>query len=248
MSNTLSTGNNDRTSILKAYYGRYLTEVRGLRQSSVRHYYDALNNISRRLKEKNLVEKDIYEIKDLEYLSVVKDIMYADPDFIELNERGGRMYSAGLNNYYRFAAGDDFKEMRVIAEKMDMALPPESPIVIEQTVYRRSNILRLQAFVFADFKCEMDTNHESFIAESTGLPYMEAHHAIPMKMQGSFECNLDVYANIVCLCPICHRRIHYGLKTDRKNMIYQLYDKRAERLANSGLKLQRTELLELIIG
>ncbi len=25
-------------------------------------------------------------------------------------------------------------------------------------------------------------------------------------------CSLDVYANIICLCPICHRLLHYGLK------------------------------------
>lgn len=44
----------DRTSVLKEYFGNYLLHIRGLSESSVRHYYDALNNVSRRLKEKNL--------------------------------------------------------------------------------------------------------------------------------------------------------------------------------------------------
>lgn len=41
--------------VLKEYYVRYLTDVRNLSQSSVKHYVDALNNISRYLVSKNLV-------------------------------------------------------------------------------------------------------------------------------------------------------------------------------------------------
>ena len=56
---TNSTGN--RTSVLKEYYARYLIEIKGVKQSTVRHYYDALNNISSRLKEKGLIKENIYE-------------------------------------------------------------------------------------------------------------------------------------------------------------------------------------------
>ena len=60
----------NRTSVLKEYYSRYLTEIRGLKDSSVRHYLDALNKISRRLKSKDIVKTDIYEIMDLNELTV----------------------------------------------------------------------------------------------------------------------------------------------------------------------------------
>ncbi len=46
--------NSNRKSILKTYYAKYLKDVRGLTDSSVNHYYDALNNISKRLKTKDL--------------------------------------------------------------------------------------------------------------------------------------------------------------------------------------------------
>ena len=42
--------------VLKEYYVRYLTDVRNLSQSSVKHYIDALNNISRYLVSKNLLK------------------------------------------------------------------------------------------------------------------------------------------------------------------------------------------------
>lgn len=57
--------NGNRKSVLKEYYARYLQEIRGLSDSSVKHYFDALNNISRRLKDKGLCHRKIhYGLKD----------------------------------------------------------------------------------------------------------------------------------------------------------------------------------------
>lgn len=240
---TNSTGN--RTSVLKDYYARYLIEIKGVKQSTVRHYYDALNNISRRLKEKGLIKENIYEVKDLEQLHALRDILYADPDFTEMNERGRRMYSAGLNNYCKFASGEELLMTKESVEKMDIPLMPEEPIIVEQTVWKRSNILRMQALTVANYACEINKRHESFIAENTQKPYMEGHHAIPMKFQTSFDKNLDVYANIICLCPICHRKIHYGQKAERVKMIHQIYEERSERLEHSGISLSRDEFTEI---
>lgn len=235
----------DRSSVLKEYYARYLQTVRGLTASSVRHYLDALNNISRRLVSKQLVRADIYEITDLDYLESVKDILYADPEFVEQNERGKRMYSAGLNNYLRFASGEDYSMMFGKMEAMDIPLRPENPAVVEKTAWKRSNILRLQTLISADYKCEIDNHHETFIAEKTGKPYMESHHAIPMRQQPHFSNSLDVYANLICLCPICHRRIHYGLRAEREDLNQRIYYNRAERLAKSGIYLNLQEFVEL---
>lgn len=235
-------------SVLKEYYARYLTDVRGLSQSSVRHYFDALNNISRRLKEKNLVQKDIYEIADLDRLSMVREILYADQDFIELNERGRRMYSAGLNNYCRFAAGEGFEKIKEKQTALDVPVAPESAVKIEQTIWKRSGILRTQAIEFAGYSCEINSSHDSFIAETTKRPYMEGHHALPMNCQGHFPVSLDVYANIVCLCPVCHRRIHYGVKEDRIDMVRQIYDARIFRLKSSGIVLSKDEFVQVAIG
>ena len=239
-----ASGSTDRASSLKEYYARYLQAVRGLSLSSVRHYLDALNNISRRLASKHLVDTDIFEITDLDDLESVRDILYADPDFVELNERGKRMYSAGLNNYIRFASGEDYKDLFSKMEKMDIPLKLKVPSVVPQTVWNRSNILRIQTLISADYKCEIDNYHETFIAEKTRKPYMESHHAIPMKQQPHFENSLDIYANLVCLCPICHRRIHYGIKSDRQDMIRTIYQKRSNRLANSGIILSQAEFIE----
>ena len=72
---------------------------------------------------------------------------------------------------------------------------------------------------FAGYVCEINAAHESFIAAKNNKPYMEGHHAIPMHLQPRFQSGLDVYANIVCLCPVCHRRIHYGVADDKEQMM-----------------------------
>lgn len=234
-------------SILKEYYARYLIDVRNLKMSSVRHYFDALNNISKRLKEKNLVKRDIYEIGDLRQLLEIREILFRDSEFIELNERGKRMYSAGLNNYCRFASGQEFQKAREKIIFLDIPVEPESAIMLEKNIWKRSGIMRTQAIEFADYSCEIDGKHKSFIAERNKKPYMEGHHAIPMKLQPKFDKSLDVYANIICLCPICHRKIHYGLLENRKQMMGKIYEDRSERLAHCGIKLSKQEFTQLIV-
>lgn len=233
-------------SIIKEYYARYLTDVRGLSLSSVKHYYDALNNISRRLRKMNLVQKDIYEIDDLEQLAQIREILYTDPDFIEQNERGRRMYSSGLNNYYRFASGEEFQDLKDKILLLDVPVVPQIAKNVENNVWERSGIMRKQALELAGYACEINGSHESFLAEKNNKPYMESHHAVPMRLQPHFSNSLDVYANIVCLCPICHRKIHYGLKEDRRQMMNQIYIARSERLVHSGIKVSKQEFADLI--
>ena len=159
----LKRNNESRKSVLQEYYARYLTKFRGLRESSVKHYLDALNNISRRLKEKEIVNSDIYEIMDLKALSEAREFLFADPDFVAAKERGRRMYSAGLNNYYRFASGEGFTEKREEAEKitlMDIPIAPAQPHTVQTIEWSRSNILREQALTFAGYACEIDQGHE----------------------------------------------------------------------------------------
>ena len=241
--------NNEKHSVaLKEYYSKYLIEVRNLKASSVVHYFDALNNISRRLKAKNLIQTDIYEVMDLDYLVELREILFSDPDFVESDTRGNRMYSAGLNNYIRFAEGKHIIANKQQIIKLDIPIEPEKPVIIEQTVWKRSNILRTQVIQFANNQCELDNSHQSFVAEKDHKQYMEGHHALPMKLQDKFNKSLDIYANIVCLCPLCHKRIHYGLNAERKELISRIYDSRVERLTISGIYIEKKDYISMAMS
>lgn len=100
----------------------------------------------------------------------------------------------------------------------------------------------------AGYICEMDSSHRTFISEVNKKPYMEGHHALPMNNQEQFCVSLDVYANIVCLCPVCHRQIHHGLKQDRIDMAKRIYGARNTRLINCGIKLCEADFVEIAAG
>ena len=104
----------------------------------------------------------------------------------------------------------------------------------------------MQSIESAGYKGEVNPTHVTFTAKSTGMPYMEGHHALPMKCQGRFKSSLDIYANIVCLCPTCHRLLHYGIASEKTNVIDKIYYDRADRLAASGIKVGKTEFENLM--
>lgn len=245
----------ENRAVLKEYYAKYLKDVRKVKDSTVKHYFDALSYISRYLKEKNLLKRDIYEVMDLKELAALKEILYKDPDFINLNRLGHQMYSAGLNNYFRFASGEFIEQENVVAREMDIPMTPNAltdtpgnpsgTYMAKSKHWKRSSILRRQALAFAHYTCELYPDHVTFLAQSTYRPYMEGHHIIPMSMQASFDHSLDVYANIICLCPICHRKIHLGIKEDRKDMLKEIYDQRGGRFEKSGLMVTENEFVEL---
>jgi predicted HNH restriction endonuclease len=102
-----------------------------------------------------------------------------------------------------------------------------------------------QALKRAEFKCEIDESHITFTSESSNVPYMEAHHLIPMKMQHEFDQSLDVMGNIVSLCPNCHRMIHYAKSKEKRKLLENLYKKRKDELEQYGLNIDLEYLLNV---
>ena len=227
--------------VLKEYYVRYLKSVRNVKDSTVNHYIDALNYITKFLIQKEKLHRSIYEITDIGELEIVRTYLKSDGDFLALDKRGHQMYSAGLNNYFKFAIGEGFRSINDEIRNLDIEFPVKEIVRTEKSSWMRSNIIKAQAMEFAGHSCEIDACHHTFTSKSNGHQYMEGHHAIPMKAQNSFKTSLDVYANIVCLCPICHRMLHYAIDDEKKVLIDQIYYKRADRLANSGIKLSRED-------
>ncbi|WP_250211872.1 HNH endonuclease [Peribacillus simplex] len=104
-----------------------------------------------------------------------------------------------------------------------------------QKVWTRDPVVAKRVLKKAEFKCEINSEHLTFISNSTNTPYMEAHHLIPMKYQDEFPNSVDVDGNVVCLCPNCHRKIHHGTNEDKKELIQTLYTKRFQFLQDWGI-------------
>jgi 5-methylcytosine-specific restriction protein A len=215
--------------------------------STVKHYLDALRYISKYLVQKEKLQQTVYEIQDIGELEIIKEYLYSDPDFVALDKRGHQMYSAGFNNYFKFAKGEGFANIHKQIGILDTEVPVAKKHTRIQTAWGRSSIIKIQTIETAGYQCEINREHYTFTARSTGHPYMEGHHVLPMKYQDKFDRSLDVYANIVCLCPVCHRLLHYGVDTEKENVLTKIYYDRSDRLAASGIKISKRDFERLTV-
>jgi len=108
--------------------------------------------------------------------------------------------------------------------------------------YPRNLLFAKQALFEANYHCMIDKKHESFISYSTKKNYVEAHHLIPLQYHEDFHFSLDVPANIVALCPNCHKMIHLGEKNDVLELLHILYEQQKEKLVESSLNITLEDL------
>ena len=118
-----------------------------------------------------------------------------------------------------------------------------------KTVAKKAYIAK-QALREANYKCMFDDTHETFLTNK-GVPYMEGHHLIPCTSSNAeyywskIKRNIDCVENIVCLCPTCHRRIHFGSKEEKSAIIESLYEKRIVLLKSAGFDISIDDLFAL---
>lgn len=93
------------------------------------------------------------------------------------------------------------------------------------------------ALSIASFQCEIDSTHKTFKTKYK-IDYAEAHHLIPMKEQKNYPTvNIDRTENIICLCPTCHRAMHYAENSYRDERIKKIFNKRKDLLRKIGIDL-----------
>lgn len=109
--------------------------------------------------------------------------------------------------------------------------------------YVRNPSTAAKAIAKANFKCELDPNHLTFISRAKDLPYVEAHHIIPMSQQAQYKYSLDVTANIVALCPLCHKLLHHAKPEEKKSHLLQLLKLRKDKLEEKKIAVKNEKLL-----
>jgi len=145
-------------------------------------------------------------------------------------------YFNGL--YDEYSSYDDNFEFDEISPQ-EVKRPGESASLKR----KRSDKQKERAKRNSSYKCEYDPDHETFLNEK-GDNFIECHHLIPLSNQDDFDYSIDVFANIVCLCPLCHRIIHHAAMKTKKNLIKKLYEKRKEFLRDAGVYIDFEDLLK----
>ena len=233
--------------MLEYYYRQYLDQVLHLSSRSVSHYISAIRVLGNLLHESSW-NYDLFNINSFEEVDVVLSLLEINPEFTRKDTVGNRMYSVALHHFR------DFLELNALISGdkdiscMDIALPkPKSIIEKGRRSWVRSQLLKEQAIISAGHQCEVDSSHATFISKTTKCPYMEAHHLIPMEFQDQFNSSLDVYANLICVCPTCHRLLHLGTTTEKQAILEAQYHHRKYRLINSDINLALEKFLLLTL-
>lgn len=245
-------------SQLEEYFRKFIVDIQGLTISSANHYVQALSTCSRLLRDEKLITSDVYAVDTLTELEILRDKLFALPGFIALNTKGKSMYSVGMKQYIQFAKFqvDGIKETSkkaaqpiVDISKLDVpVVPPKSLSKKQEYRWNRDRIIVEQVLQSDKYLCEVEPKHKTFIAWRNGQPYLEGHHLIPLARQEEFKVSLDVYANIIGLCPNCHRQLHFGQHTEIRDILKQIYSARVARFHNSGITLSKDEFLAVVAG
>lgn len=112
------------------------------------------------------------------------------------------------------------------------------------TRWKRNPKIAARAIKIADYKCEIDPNSPSFTSKNTNKPFMEAHHLVPMGLQGDFPLvSLDDVRNICSLSPTNHRKLHYANLSDIEDDLKRLADIKSEFL--NGINMTEAQLIEI---
>lgn len=119
---------------------------------------------------------------------------------------------------------------------------PKHRLVNNKKVWRRNPKYASGAIADANYLCEFDNQHKHFISKFNGENYVEAHHLIPMQYQDQFDKSLDIHANIVSICLVCHKKIHYGRFEDKKEILDKLFNSRIQRLIKGGIDIEISQL------
>lgn len=154
--------------------------------------------------------------------------------------------------YSEFKSGrfiESFPENDIEVYKIDpQIIIEDTPIIAAELITkgakeiekRRKSIVAY-ALSAAGYQCECDCNNMLFLRKDETTPYTEGHHLIPLHFQRDFTYSVDISANVVSLCPSCHKKLHFGANTEE--MLFMLFEKRKERLEKCGIHIDFTDLL-----
>ncbi len=153
----------------------------------------------------------VKEINKESLRRILKEIYSSKPSILETKKLKD-IESLIKNNLseetYIFADESDFlDEVKKHFEDTEEPCGNEHPQlrVTKMFQYVREPAVVAYAMKKAKGKCGDCNQKAPFTSKSTGLPYLEVHHKIPLKDGGS-----DTADNVIALCPNCHRKKHFG--------------------------------------
>jgi 5-methylcytosine-specific restriction enzyme A len=164
-----------------------------------------------------------------------------------LFERGGEIWIGSLDDSEIEAArkGALLDEQngfdQTIEDAYQEAANARVPVLVPSSSlkYRRDPRVAIEAMIKSGNVCEMLPEHQTFTSRATGLPYLEAHHFVPMMEQRHFKASLDVTDNICILNPFAHRMLHHATFDEIEPHLRKLAEPREGFLNRIGVSVEQ---------
>ena len=223
----------------------------GKKKSTINKYARAIEKMSKDLAEHSSSNIDIYKVVNSTEIDQIKAQYLAIDILREKNKNNHREYTSSLPWYKKYLESeknlDDLVKNTLNEYSRVFEKKAKGEFTINEGIkkWKRDKSVVDRTIAFSDNKCEYNDQHEYFISNKSGKNYVEGHHLIQMKYQDDFEYSLDVDANVVSLCVICHKILHFGKIEDKVKIINKLYELRKNELALSGLEISLEELIDL---
>ena len=141
---------------------------------------------------------------------------------------------------------DDAKYNRAVqtaSQEKTPCTPQPIPHYLGGKKWKTNPGIGKDCIIDTDYKYEVNSTHNTFIARVTNENFVEVHHLVPMSYQEEFEASLDVSANIIALCPNCHRLLHHAREKESSSRLRLLFDKRQSKMGLFGISLSVEKLL-----
>ncbi|KAA5538859.1 MrcB family domain-containing protein [Adhaeribacter rhizoryzae] len=166
----------------------------------------------------------------------------------------------GLYRELKGLVGSDILDIRAqvneeeFQEEIQTGKPKDLPVgKIEKKAKRlnasstswvRDPNIAFMALKKANYKCENNENHITFISATNRHQFVEAHHLIPMEFQDDFDASIDVPENIISLCPNCHRAFHNAIDEVKIALAMKFLSQRNQQLEQRGISIKENKLIE----
>lgn len=221
------------TALFNLYFGRDFSVQTILHEISIFKNINPVNNVNgsdQNSRYKNIWNEYIEKDKITDLKTLYKS--FKSREFTWFLPKYEKIKGTGISNIKERTFEDKPKDI----EYAD----------INTAGYKRDGTVVDNALYAAGHICEGGCDSELFLKKDGRTNYTEAHHLIPLKFQPAFKYSLDVEANVVSLCPRCHRLLHNGI--DNTKLIQFLYEKRKERLKKCLICISYEKLLLLYAG
>ena len=216
----------------------------------LKYYIDMIPTIASSLGQLN-GKKEFFERKtndiDWNHLNPKLEIKTRKIDVGYRVEKLKKIIFALETNYLKYKENEmimqDIKKENSSSNKIIYKPKKKTNTKTKQTLKQtsRDTLVKKIALEKANYKCELNQNHQTFINKSNGKPYVLGHHLIPLEFEYLFPYSLDIEANIVSLCSLCHDEIHHGI--NYKELIDKLYEQRKDDLKKCGIEIEDINML-----